>query len=293
MSLHLFLFLLFSQPYAKERIFKPTTVLLSIIQCILQGHLEIRCCHSSQSGYLRIETGNPSALPHRAIWGTCWWREVPYFTAMEFFLLTILSVLLFLAVLELELRTSCLLGRHTTTWTTPLVFFFFFSILEIGSHQLLAWGWLRTWSSWLTRIIGMNHWCWALFSFFPSYKPVFSTSSSCPVFTLSYLCSIPSPPFYFSLLCCHHMKNFQLSIIVTKELRQSTYKEEVLIWAPGFSPWWLGPVERQYVLVGSTGWSKVLNDDSKCKKKKKELGPGKPSRAQLWWPKFLPLGPAS
>jgi hypothetical protein len=171
--------------------------------------------------------------------------------------------------------------------------FFFFSILEIGSHQLLAWGWLRTWSSWLTRIIGMNHWCWALFSFFPSYKPVFSTSSSCPVFTLSYLCSIPSPPFYFSLLCCHHMKNFQLSIIVTKELRQSTYKEEVLIWAPGFSPWWLGPVERQYVLVGSTGWSKVLNDDSKCKKKKKELGPGKPSRAQLWWPKFLPLGPAS
>jgi hypothetical protein len=52
----------------------------------------------------------------------------------------------------------------TSLTTPPPFFFFFFCIFLIGSHKLLAWGWLWTVillvsASWVARITGMGQQC--------------------------------------------------------------------------------------------------------------------------------------
>lgn len=56
-------------------------------------------------------------------------------------------------ILGFELKASCLLGRHSAFWSTPLLFFPLV-IFETGSH-IFAWAILNT--SHLARITGIQH----------------------------------------------------------------------------------------------------------------------------------------
>jgi hypothetical protein len=88
----------------------------------------------------------------------CWGSNSgphPCYTKIEY-----THTFFFLAALGLELWTSQLLGRHSTTWTTSSVLFYieFFQ----GSPELFALGWHLTMillksASWVARIIGMSH----------------------------------------------------------------------------------------------------------------------------------------
>jgi hypothetical protein len=76
-----------------------------------------------------------------------------------------------LAVLVFELRASRLLGRCSTTWTTPPDFFFGLIISQDRVSWTICLGWLRTVillisAPWVATITGRSHQCPAKFKLF-------------------------------------------------------------------------------------------------------------------------------
>jgi hypothetical protein len=83
---------------------------------------------------------------------------------------TFIFFLFFFHVMEFELRASCLLDRHSSTWATPPALFC------IGCFQdrvsgIICQAWLRIAillisTSWVARITGVSHWAWVTPSFY-------------------------------------------------------------------------------------------------------------------------------